>query len=118
MDLWGYKAKVIDVISGDTIEVDIDLGFGKTTKQIVRINNIKAIREESKEALSELILGKYITIETKKQNRKYVAEVYMKYGEMNNFYINLYLVEAGHAYYSGSLRSKGTNQWPGITTRT
>ena len=39
--MWTYRAKVIRVIDGDTVDVDIDLGFGMIyKKQRVRLMGI------------------------------------------------------------------------------
>ena len=39
--MWTYRAKVIKVVDGDTVDVDIDLGFGMTyKKQRVRMVGI------------------------------------------------------------------------------
>jgi len=120
-----YNAEVIQVISGDTLEVDIDLGFGRVhSKQIIKIDNITAPPvnnkegETSRKALENLLLSKEITILAKKKDNVYYTDVYMKFGQMNSFYVNLYMVESGYARYTGSLGSKGTNRWPGIKRRT
>ena len=39
--MWTYRAKVIKVVDGDTVDVDIDLGFGISQKnERVRIMGI------------------------------------------------------------------------------
>ena len=35
-----YNAKVTEIVDGDTMDVEIDLGFGVITRQRLRINNI------------------------------------------------------------------------------
>jgi micrococcal nuclease len=41
--MYEYRCKIIKVVDGDTIDVDIDLGFGVwLNKQRIRLNNIDA----------------------------------------------------------------------------
>ena len=40
--MYQYKAKVVKVVDGDTIDVTIDLGFDITTKKRVRFSGINA----------------------------------------------------------------------------
>ena len=73
--MYEYTAKVIKVYDGDTITVDIDLGFGiMLRKQTLRLYGINTpeVRGESKEEgkrvrdlLRERILEKTIIIKTK-----------------------------------------------------
>tara|TARA_E500000305_G_C3945424_1_gene199584 strand:- start:456 stop:794 length:339 start_codon:yes stop_codon:yes gene_type:complete len=77
--MYEYTATVIKVYDGDTITVNIDLGFGITlNKQTLRLYGINTpeVRGESKEEgkrvrdiLRQRILGKIITIKTKKDKK-------------------------------------------------
>lgn len=40
--MYEYNGKVLEVLDGDTIKVEIDLGFSIMAKQIVRLNGINA----------------------------------------------------------------------------
>lgn len=42
MDLYNYKAKVLDVVDGDTLDVSVDLGFDISTKIRVRLYGVNA----------------------------------------------------------------------------
>ncbi len=74
-----YKALVTDVLDGDTISVDIDLGFKVILKdQDVRLFGIDTpeikdkanpLGQEAKDFLSKLILGQEITLETIKNKK-------------------------------------------------
>ena len=70
--MYDYKAKIRRVIDGDTVDVDIDLGFGIWLKdQRIRINGIdtpesrtrnlaeKALGLKAKERLKELCEGTF-----------------------------------------------------------
>jgi micrococcal nuclease len=111
-NLYHYRAKVISIYDGDTITVAIDLGFGNTTKEIVRLARINApeVRgEERNEGLeardwlrSVIPPCNNIYVSTNKDRTgkygRYIAEIYTL--EDGN-YINLNdeLVLAGHAEY-------------------
>lgn len=79
--MYTYKAAVVRVVDGDTIIVDIDLGFGVWLRdQSVRLAKINApeIRGSTKDAgvaakdyLTKLILNKWVQIRTEKGEEKY-----------------------------------------------
>lgn len=50
-DLYKYKARILRVIDGDTVEAEIDLGLAIFTKQKLRLSNIDSpeVRGEDKE---------------------------------------------------------------------
>lgn len=98
--MYQYLADVIKVYDGDTITVDIDLGFGvMLKKQKIRLLGINTpeIRGEerpegliSRDRLSELILNKRILIITKKDSTgkygRWLADIY-PYGELMEGFI-------------------------------
>jgi micrococcal nuclease len=51
MDPYYYRCEIIRVIDGDTVVVDVNLGFHVHVKQIVRLHNINApeVRGEQRE---------------------------------------------------------------------
>ena len=79
--MYNYKAAVTRIVDGDTIIVDIDLGFGVWLKdQSIRLAKINTpeIRGSTREAgnaakefLSKLILNKWVQIRTEKGQEKY-----------------------------------------------
>lgn len=79
--MYTYKAVVTRIVDGDTVIVDIDLGFGVWLRdQSVRLSKINTpeIRGATREAglaakdfLSKLILNKWVQIRTEKSNEKY-----------------------------------------------
>jgi micrococcal nuclease len=94
--LYHYKASVIDVYDGDSITVNIDLGFGIIfEKQKMRLLDLDApeIRGEerpagliSRDALREKILNKQVFIHTKKDKKgkygRYLADIYLENNEL------------------------------------
>lgn len=88
--MYEYRAYVRKVYDGDTITVDIDLGFGMMAcNQKIRLLRINApeIRGESRpaglrsrDALRKKISNKWVKIKTKKDKKgkygRWLAEVY------------------------------------------
>lgn len=99
--MYTYKAFVKDVYDGDTITVDIDLGFGIFYKdQKIRFARINApeIRGEererglkSRDRLRELILDKYVILKTHKDEKekygRYVADIFLESGCINDLLV-------------------------------
>lgn len=79
--MYTYKAAVTRVVDGDTVIVDIDLGFGVWLRdQSVRLAKIntpeikgstRAAGLAAKDFLSKLILNKWVEIRTEKGQEKY-----------------------------------------------
>lgn len=119
--MYEYKAKLLKVIDGDTVDVDIDLGFGIWMKnERVRIMGIdtpesrtrdkveKKFGLAAKTRLKEL-LGKTCTLKT--QINKDGEDMKGKFGRIlgdfeteSNRMVTDILVEEGHAvaYFGGS----------------
>lgn len=99
------SVKVLKVIDGDTVKVEIDLGFNLKIEQTVRLYGINApeIKGESREKglaateyLRSLIENSEITLETLKDKK----EKYGRYlGKLvkDGIDINQEMVKTGHA---------------------
>jgi micrococcal nuclease len=88
--MYEYHAKVVKVVDGDTIDVDVDLGFKITTHQRLRLANIdtpelrssnieeREAAKRAKERVEELILGEMVLICTSKTGKygRYIADVF------------------------------------------
>ena len=118
--MWTYRAKVIRVIDGDTVDVDIDLGFGIWQKnERVRIMGIDTPESRTRDkiekkfglaskAMLKRILGKDTVLKTT-INKKGV-DMKGKFGRVlgdfldNNKSVAKILCETGHAvaYYGGA----------------
>jgi micrococcal nuclease len=108
-----YHAQVIRVIDGDTIDIDIDLGFDIRVKTRVRMYGINTPEmtsknleqrnkaEAAKEFLKSLIEGKEVLLQAFKHEKygRYLANVYL--GDLN---INQRLISEGYAipYFGGA----------------
>ena len=110
-----YKAKILRIVDGDTVDVDIDLGFGLTSnKKRIRLLGIDTPEKRTRD-LTEKFYGKLATAFLEsylKVGKKYklVTSKPDKYGRiLGEFYIkdvniNQLLVEENHAvaYYGQS----------------
>ena len=105
-----YKATVVRVVDGDTVDLEIDLGMNVFVKERIRLARINTpetygVKKDSEEykagmkakkRLEELVLGKEIALETVKDKKgKYgrlLAEIFL---DKEN--INQLLLSEGHA---------------------
>ena len=113
MSIYVYNAHVTKVYDGDTITVDIDLGFGIIfRKQILRLYGINtpevrgAEREEglkSRDWLRERILDKDIIIKTYRDKKgkygRWLGQIWDKEDDLMAFSINDELVNEGLAEF-------------------
>jgi len=101
--MYEYKAKVTDIIDGDTIKVDIDLGFGiyyyNQTVRLARINCPELKTTEGKTVANIItgkLLNKDIVVKTKKDKKekfgRYLGEIFL-----DDININNWLVENNYA---------------------
>lgn len=109
--MYDYQAKVVNIHDGDTVTLDVDLGFNVHRTDNFRLYGINApelVTPEGKVALAYLLtlvkVGDTVEVKTIKDNR----EKYGRYlGVILNgtVIINDAMVAAGHAVpYSGGKR--------------
>lgn len=105
--MYEYSAKVVKVYDGDTITVDVDLGFGvwmhKQKIRLVGINTPEVRGEEREEGLKsrdwlrEQILDKLITLRTAKDRKgkygRWLGAVIFNGTNINQELISLGLAE-------------------------
>lgn len=103
MSLYQYRAQLIRVIDGDTLDLSIDLGFDITQKTRVRLMGINApeMNTDAGKLAKAFVVdwfseGEAITLETYKDKRekygRYLAKVVTAKGDLAAC-----LIEAGHA---------------------
>lgn len=85
--MFDYKAKITNIVDGDTLDFEIDLGFGITYNNRLRLYGIDTpeIRGKEREAglivknyVENLLLNKEVYLETVKEKGKfgrYIAKV-------------------------------------------
>ena len=112
--MFTYSAKILEVIDGDTVDVEIDLGFDirhlvrvrlfgiNTPESRTRNKDEKQKGVAAKNRLKELVEGKTVRIETKKDStEKYGRYLGVVFIDETN--INSQLIKEGHAveYFGG-----------------
>jgi micrococcal nuclease len=105
--MYQYKAKVLNVVDGDTVDVSIDLGLQIHSIQRIRLYGIDTPERgqpgfsEATDRLKQLILNKNVLIKTYKISKygQYLGEI--MFDEMN---INQMMITEGHAkkYFGGT----------------
>jgi micrococcal nuclease len=96
--MYTYKATIINVIDGDTVDAIIDMGFKIHTTQRLRLNRIdteemhdpnlekRKLAVEAKEYLKNTLLNKEVIIETRKSDSfgRWLAEIVCEDININN----------------------------------
>ena len=110
--MYTYKAKLVRVINGDTLDIEIDLGFDLSIKQRLKLYGVDTpdsrstdleIRQKGLDVKQRLIdvLTKEFTVTTILNKRgKYgriLGNIYIVDEKDNKVCINELLVEEGHA---------------------
>ena len=113
--MYHYKAQVVKVIDGDTIDFMVDLGFGTHQKIRVRLARVDAWEKRGEEKAKgdaakeyvEKTLSKYswVEIRTFKDRKgkygRYIAEVFLPNGH-KPLSLGDMLLKEGHAKIYGS----------------
>ena len=73
--MYSYKAIVTNVVDGDTVDVNVDLGFKVYSKQRIRLAGIDTPErgqpgyQEAKDRVTELVLNKQVFLTTFKASK-------------------------------------------------
>jgi len=107
--MYRYKVEVTRVVDGDTVDVDIDLGFGMTyKKQRVRLMGIdtpesrtrdleeKFYGKQSKKFLSSVLKSKVVTLLSHDKGKfgRIIGELFV---EGNDMSVNQLMIRENHA---------------------
>jgi len=107
--MYRYKVEVTRVVDGDTVDVDIDLGFGMTyKKQRVRLMGIdtpesrtrdlqeKFYGKQSKKFLSSVLKDKVVTLLSHDKGKfgRIIGDLFI---EGNDMSVNQQMIQAHHA---------------------
>lgn len=107
--MYRYKVEVTRVVDGDTVDVDIDLGFGMTyKKQRVRLMGIdtpesrtrdlqeKFYGKQSKKFLSSVLKDKVVTLLSHDKGKfgRIIGELFVEGDDMS---VNQQMIQAYHA---------------------
>ena len=96
--MYTYKATIINIVDGDTVDAIIDMGFKIHTTQRLRLNRIdteemhdanlekRKLAIEAKEYLRNTLLNKEVIIETRKSDSfgRWLAEIVYEDININN----------------------------------
>jgi len=104
MDNYIRKAKVINVVDGDTIDAIVDLGYSMTTVQRFRLIGIDTPERneegylEATQFVREAVLDREVYIKSLKSDSfgRYLAEVFVEDDDCN-YCLNELLLEKGFA---------------------
>jgi micrococcal nuclease len=115
--LYTYRAELVRVVDGDTVDLRVDLGFSVQLKQRFRLAGINAPELHSKDAgekqraeasmafLVALLLTGPLTLITDKDAQEKFGRYLARITNGTGIVVNDELVKAGHAVlYSGGKR--------------
>ena len=124
MDLYAYRCKVVKIIDGDTVDVDIDLGFGVWQhKQRIRLYGIDTPESRTRDKVEkqyglkakEFLTGMLdddggILLKTRKDGKGKFGRILGELWRTTNYAdksINEYMIEKHHAvrYHGQSKQS-------------
>lgn len=114
--MYEYKAKVINVVDGDTVDMIVDLGFYHTFEQRFRLYGIDTPERgqegyaEAKGFLAELVRDKNVVIRTLRNTKgaeqvdkygRWLVQIYLPVSGVISQDVNTTLVREGYAkpYY-------------------
>ena len=101
--MYQYRAKILRVVDGDTVDVEVDLGFHIKVEMKLRLYGINApeLKEDagkvSRDKLKEMLDGKVVTVYTIKDRQEKYGRYLAKIVLDDNTEINNWLVEQGLA---------------------
>jgi micrococcal nuclease len=105
--MYEYQAKIISVVDGDTVDVEIDLGFKINIHQRIRLAGINTPERgehgflEAKQCLTDEILNKIVKLQTTKISKwgYYLGDIYSE-----DKHINQFMIDQGFAkpYFGGT----------------
>jgi micrococcal nuclease len=111
--MYTYKAHISSVYDGDTVTAIIDCGFNISKMEKLRLFGInapemrgekKAEGKKSRDFLRSLILGKEVTIKTRKDKKgkygRYIATIFVEGDDsLVMLNVNESMVSMGHAVF-------------------
>ena len=129
MEKYNYKAKLVKVVDGDTIDAMIDVGFDIWIKKRIRYKGIDTWEsrtrdlEEKKKGLAAKARNKELLESVSKKSGYFMiksygtgkygrvlADVYIYDSDHNHIWVNKQLITEGHAYkYEGGKKKTFTS---------
>ena len=129
MEKYNYRAKLVKVVDGDTIDALIDVGFNIWFKKRIRYKGIDTCEsrtrdlEEKKKGLAAKARNKELLESVSKKSGYFMiksygtgkygrvlADIYIQDGDHNHIWVNKQLITEGHAYvYEGGKKKVFTS---------
>ena len=129
MEKYNYRAKLVKVVDGDTIDALIDVGFDIWFKKRIRYKGIDTWEsrtrdlEEKKKGLAAKARNKELLESVSKKSGYFMiksygtgkygrvlADIYIQDGDHNHIWVNKTLIDEGHAYvYDGGTKKVFTS---------
>ena len=129
MEKYNYKAKLVKVVDGDTIDAMIDVGFDIWIKKRIRYKGIDTWEsrtrdlDEKKKGLAAKARNKELLESVSKKSGYFIiksygtgkygrvlADVYIHDSDNNHIWVNKQLIKEGHAYkYEGGKKKVFTS---------
>lgn len=110
--MFTYNAKVVRVVDGDTIDVEIDLGFDIWHKTRLRLTGIDTpevnteIGRKARDYVKAALEGQMVVITTTKPDKygRYLAEIFVNENSFNKNLIDIGMAKV----YTGGKRESWT----------
>ena len=129
MEKYNYRAKLVKIVDGDTIDAMIDVGFDIWIKKRIRYSGIDtwesrtrdldekkkglAAKARNKELLKEISSKSgYFRLKSHGVGKygRVLADIYIQDTDGNDIWVNKKLIEEGHAYvYDGGTKKVFTS---------
>jgi len=129
MEKYNYRAKLVKVVDGDTIDALIDVGFDIWFKKRIRYKGIDTWEsrtrdlEEKKKGLAAKARNKELLESVSKKSGYFIiksygtgkygrvlADIYIQDSDDNHIWVNKQLITEGHAYkYEGGKKKVFTS---------
>ena len=129
MEKYNYRAKLVKVVDGDTIDALIDVGFDIWVKKRIRYKGIDTLEsrtrdlDEKKKGLAAKARNKellekvsnksgYFRIKSYGTGKygRVLADIYIQDSDYNHIWVNKQLITEGHAYvYEGGKKKVFTS---------
>lgn len=104
VNLYHYRANIVDIPDGNSCTADIDLGFNiclrSVTLHLYRVSTPKEKNNSARIFLKKLLVGKNVTLESVEDRKgNYFAEVWVVDKSGKRINVNDFLVEKKLAHY-------------------
>lgn len=111
--MYEYKAVILNVVDGDTFDLDIDLGFNVHTLERVRLLDIDCPEKNARKGEKEKIVGLWITEWAKKEflGREVMIKSWKGTDSFGRYLVDLFIEwDDGYTNVVDTYNAKGFNK--------